>query len=108
MEETRYRMHLYQYKQKIQPCEILMAQTGFIHALKTIPPSLASSVGPTDSLPQALLARDLSRVLERWASPKQPKGMLLGQMHCSSPANNSAIFPNILQHQRVYLSDGFC
>ena len=49
MEETRYRMHLYQYKQKIQQCEILLAYTGCIQALKTIPPSLASPVKPTVS-----------------------------------------------------------
>ena len=30
MEETRYRMHLYQYKQKIWQCEILLAHTGSI------------------------------------------------------------------------------
>ena len=43
MEETRYRMHLYQYKQKISKCKVLLAHTGFIQMLKTIPPSLTSS-----------------------------------------------------------------
>ena len=42
-------MHLYQYKQKIQQCEILLAHTGCIQALKTIPPPLAISVEPTVS-----------------------------------------------------------
>ena len=44
MEETRYRMHLYWYKQKIRQCEILLAHTGSIQTLKAISPSLASSV----------------------------------------------------------------
>ena len=50
MEETRYRMHLYWYKQKIQQCEIL-AYTGSIETLKSIPHSIPNSVkstvGPT-------------------------------------------------------------
>ena len=50
MEETRYRMHLYQYKEKIWWCEILLAHTVSIQTLKTIPPSLASSVKLTVSL----------------------------------------------------------
>ena len=43
MDETRYRMHLYQYKQKIRQCEILLAHTGSIQNLKAIPPSLTHS-----------------------------------------------------------------
>ena len=43
MEESGYRMHLNQYKQKISKCKILLAHTGFIQTLKTIPPSLTSS-----------------------------------------------------------------
>ena len=49
MEETRYRMHLYWNKQKIRQFEILLAHTGSIQALKTVLPSLASSVKPTVS-----------------------------------------------------------
>ena len=49
MEEIRYRMHLYWYKQKIWQCEILLAHTGSIQALKTIPPSVATSIEPTVS-----------------------------------------------------------
>ena len=44
MEETRYRMVLYQYKQKIWQCKILLAHNGSIQILKAIPPSFASSV----------------------------------------------------------------
>ena len=40
-------MHLYWYKQKIWQCEILLAHTGSIQALETVPPSLFSSVRPT-------------------------------------------------------------
>ena len=47
IEEIRYRMHLYWYKPKIWQCEILLAYTGSLKALKTIPPSLASYVEPT-------------------------------------------------------------
>ena len=43
-EETRYRMHLYWYEQKIRQCEVLLAHTSFIQALKTAPPSLDVSV----------------------------------------------------------------
>ena len=50
VKETRYRMHLYWYKERIQQCEILLAHMGSIQALKTIPLSLASPVGPTISL----------------------------------------------------------
>ena len=49
MEETRYRMHPSRYKQKIRQCEILLAHPGSIQILKTIPPSLASSVESTIS-----------------------------------------------------------
>ena len=41
------RMHLYWYKQKMRQCEILLAHTGSIQTLKTVPPSLASYVGST-------------------------------------------------------------
>ena len=44
IEETRYRMHIYKYKQKIWKCEFLLAHTGSKQTLKVIPPSLASSV----------------------------------------------------------------
>ena len=44
MEETRYRMYLCWYKQKIQQCKILLDHTGFIQTLKAIPPSLTSSI----------------------------------------------------------------
>ena len=50
MKETRYRMHLYWFKQKIQQCEILLAFTQSIQALKIVPPSLPSSARPTVSL----------------------------------------------------------
>ena len=46
MEETRYRMHLKQYKQKIWQCKILLTHTGSIQDLKVAPPPLTSSVGP--------------------------------------------------------------
>ena len=49
MEETRYRIHLYQYKQIIMQCKIFLAHTGFIQTLKAIPPSLTSSVEPVAS-----------------------------------------------------------
>ena len=44
MAETKYRMHLYWYKEMIQQCKILLANTGSIHDLKAVPPSLTSSV----------------------------------------------------------------
>ena len=44
MEETRYRMHLYWYKQKIHQCKILLAHTSSIQTSKGIPSPLASSV----------------------------------------------------------------
>ena len=44
MEEARYRMHLYWYKQKIWQCKILLPNTGSIQNLKAIPPSLTSFV----------------------------------------------------------------
>ena len=43
MVETRYRMHLYQYKQKISNYKIILCHTGFKQALKTIPFSPTSS-----------------------------------------------------------------
>ena len=49
MEETRYRMHLYWYKQKIWQYKILLAHTASIQTLKAIPPSLTSFVGSTAS-----------------------------------------------------------
>ena len=44
IEGSRYRMHLYQYKQKICQCKILLVHTGSIHTLNAIPPSFTSSV----------------------------------------------------------------
>ena len=44
MEGTRYSMHLYQCKQKIWQCKILLAHTGSVQTLKVIPHSLTSSV----------------------------------------------------------------
>ena len=49
MGETKYRLHLYWYKQKIWQCELLLAHIGSILALNTIPPSLASSAESTVS-----------------------------------------------------------
>ena len=40
-------MHLYQYKQNIWQCKILLAHTVPIQTLETVPPSLASSAKPT-------------------------------------------------------------
>ena len=45
MKETRYRMHIYWYKERILQCEILLADAGSVQALESIPSSLASSVG---------------------------------------------------------------
>ena len=44
MEETRYRMHQYQYKHKIWQCKILLDHTSSIQTLKAVPPSLTTSV----------------------------------------------------------------
>ena len=44
MEETRYGMHLYWYKWKIQQCKIVLVHTGSIKTLKAVAPSLARSV----------------------------------------------------------------
>ena len=44
MEETRYRMHLFWYKQKIWQCTILLTHTGPIQTLEAILHSLASFV----------------------------------------------------------------
>ena len=49
MEETRYRVYLYWYKQKIWQCKILLANTGSIKDLKVVPLSLTSSVGSVAS-----------------------------------------------------------
>ena len=46
-EETRCRMCLFWYKQKIWQCEILLAHIGPIQTLKTTFPSLAGSVEST-------------------------------------------------------------
>ena len=42
--ETRYRVHLYWYKQEIWQCKILLAHAGSIQTLKAIPSSLTRSI----------------------------------------------------------------
>ena len=47
MEETHYRMYLYQCKKKIKQFEILVAQIGPMSSLATPPPPLIESTGHT-------------------------------------------------------------
>ena len=44
IQKTRHRMHLYWYKQSIQQCEILLANTGSIQDLNPVPLSLVSAI----------------------------------------------------------------
>ena len=82
MEETMYRMYLYQYNQKTQQYEITLAHTGSIQALKVAPSSLVSSVKPTVSpTPCSTSQLPPPKVMESRVSPQQQSGMLLRQMH---------------------------
>ena len=73
MEETRLRVHLYWYKQKIWQCEILLAHTGSIQTLKNIPPSLASSTNPTVSPTPCFTGQVPSQGTEEMGQPSTAK-----------------------------------
>ena len=101
-------MHQCQYKQKIWQCEILLAHTGSIQALKTVPPSLASSVEPTVSPTLWSTCQVPPHGTGETGWPSTAKWDAAGADALAySATNNSAASPNIMYNLRIYLSDGF-